>query len=478
MPRKHKGGFAVIGGGIAGVCTAELLSQRGYNVVLFEKSGNIGGCAGSFYRNGFRFNIGATTVAGLLLDYPVRKILSSFNLLNELKFKNPGLIIHTERGKIKRYLNLKETIEEINCIFPHKNNEKFWKTVYDVTNSVLCHEYLCNFSDFKKSFKTFWNIKNLIFKNFTHFLIPAKTGLKLFFDRIDKDYYDFMDSHVKIVSQSSIERINFLTLLISLGYAFTGIGYPKNGMGGLIKSILKITPYYLKSEIEKIKKFSDGYLIKGSFGEEKFENIVIACPILENTEIFEDKALRDFFYRYKNLITDNSAFLVYGVLKQFYPEEIFNLIINSELIPFATSRYVFVSFENPVFLDNIQYVPFTASVHTSLKYWINLSKEDYDKRKALVEKSIINIIKETFKIDDRNFVLSFCATSETFYKYLGRRSVGGIPIERKNPFWRILSNFTPFKGLYVVGDSSFSYQGWIGISMGILNLLKGLNEKI
>lgn len=82
--------MAVIGGGSSGVCTAELLSFRKvFNVNLFEKSSTIGGCAGSFNRNGFRFNIGAITIAGLLPDYPVRKILSALSFYNGIELKNP-----------------------------------------------------------------------------------------------------------------------------------------------------------------------------------------------------------------------------------------------------------------------------------------------------------------------------------------------------------------------------------------------------
>jgi phytoene dehydrogenase-like protein len=90
----------------------------------------------------------------------------------------------------------------------------------------------------------------------------------------------------------------------------------------------------------------------------------------------------------------------------------------------------------------------------------------------------LDIVKDTFNIDKSKIILSFSATPETFYKYINRRSVGGTPVEIQNPFWKIPSNFTPFKGVYLVGDSFFSYQGWIGISLGILNLLIGLNEKI
>jgi phytoene desaturase len=48
----------VIGGGIAGLATAALLARDGYAVVLLEKNPELGGRAGSWERDGFRFDTG------------------------------------------------------------------------------------------------------------------------------------------------------------------------------------------------------------------------------------------------------------------------------------------------------------------------------------------------------------------------------------------------------------------------------------
>ncbi len=50
----------VVGGGIAGLATAALLASRGHSVDLFEKNDDLGGRVGSFERDGFRFDTGAS----------------------------------------------------------------------------------------------------------------------------------------------------------------------------------------------------------------------------------------------------------------------------------------------------------------------------------------------------------------------------------------------------------------------------------
>ncbi|HLP22796.1 MAG TPA: phytoene desaturase family protein [Microbacteriaceae bacterium] len=49
---------AIIGGGIAGLSTAALLAREGYRVTVFEQRDAVGGRAGSWEKDGFRFDTG------------------------------------------------------------------------------------------------------------------------------------------------------------------------------------------------------------------------------------------------------------------------------------------------------------------------------------------------------------------------------------------------------------------------------------
>lgn len=56
----HPRRVAIIGGGIAGLATAALLASRGHSVDLLDKNDDLGGRVGSFERDGFRFDTGAS----------------------------------------------------------------------------------------------------------------------------------------------------------------------------------------------------------------------------------------------------------------------------------------------------------------------------------------------------------------------------------------------------------------------------------
>jgi C-3',4' desaturase CrtD len=63
--RAHSPHVVVIGAGIGGLTVGALLAHRGYSVMVLDQAIVPGGCASTFKRQGFTFDVGATQVAGL-----------------------------------------------------------------------------------------------------------------------------------------------------------------------------------------------------------------------------------------------------------------------------------------------------------------------------------------------------------------------------------------------------------------------------
>ena len=61
----RKSEVIVVGAGIAGLTSAAILSKQGLSVTLIESHTQAGGCAGTFKRKNYIFDVGATQVAGL-----------------------------------------------------------------------------------------------------------------------------------------------------------------------------------------------------------------------------------------------------------------------------------------------------------------------------------------------------------------------------------------------------------------------------
>ena len=118
----------VIGGGIAGLTAAALLAQDGIAVTLLEAHHQAGGCAGTFRRGPWIFDVGATQVAGLEPGGSHARILQHLGLaLPKASLLDPGCVVDLGDGSppISLWHDPKRWAEERVRQFP--GSERFWQ---------------------------------------------------------------------------------------------------------------------------------------------------------------------------------------------------------------------------------------------------------------------------------------------------------------------------------------------------------------
>ena len=125
---KTKSSVAVIGGGIGGLTAGALLAKNGYDVTIYDGAIVPGGCASTFKRRGFIFDVGATQVAGLEPGGIHHRIFEELDIeLPDATFCDPACAVFLpgETTPINVWRDSKKWQEERQKQFP--GSEPFWQ---------------------------------------------------------------------------------------------------------------------------------------------------------------------------------------------------------------------------------------------------------------------------------------------------------------------------------------------------------------
>jgi C-3',4' desaturase CrtD len=91
--------IVVIGAGVGGLTTAALLARAGLNVTLLEAHVYPGGCAGTFYHQGYRFDAGATLAGGFYPNGPMDLVAQAVGIDQwPIHPADPAMAVHLPDG--------------------------------------------------------------------------------------------------------------------------------------------------------------------------------------------------------------------------------------------------------------------------------------------------------------------------------------------------------------------------------------------
>jgi C-3',4' desaturase CrtD len=89
----------VIGAGVGGLTTAAVLAKAGVDVTVLEAHIYPGGCAGSFYHQGYRFDAGATLAGGYYTGGPMDLVAKAAGIHSwGVQPCDPTMVVHLPNG--------------------------------------------------------------------------------------------------------------------------------------------------------------------------------------------------------------------------------------------------------------------------------------------------------------------------------------------------------------------------------------------
>tara|TARA_Y100000994_G_scaffold238669_1_gene231462 strand:- start:290 stop:1795 length:1506 start_codon:yes stop_codon:yes gene_type:complete len=497
----NKTEIVVVGAGIAGLTSAAILSKLGLSVTLIESHNQSGGCAGTFKRKKYIFDVGATQVAGLEEGGIHSKIFKFLDIpLPEASILNPACIVDLNDGSrpIPIWYNKNEWINEREIQFP--GSRKFWQLCN------LIHQSNWTFANNKPvlPIKNLWDCSQLL-----KALVPMNlaTGILIkstIFDLLricglsnDQRLIKFLNLQLKLYSQEDVYKTAAL-----YGSTVLQMCQQPHGLWHLKKSM-----QVLSQALEDSLKKTGVNIVFGqkvntiNFDDAKKSWKVCAKSNQENIDYYADDVIytpppqsllkdlgtpldknHEYKNRIKSLPNPSGALVFYSALKQEHIKSI------------SSNHYQFVSNELGSLFVSISEdgdgraprgeITLIASLFTKTNDWFNLDKSKYVKKKKDYLQKISLALESQFDIASENWLHKELATPVGFERWTNRPNgmVGGLG---QNPeiFGLFgLSSRTPFKGLWLCGDSIYPGEGTAGVSQSALMVSrqilasKGIND--
>ncbi|GAB5409336.1 MAG: C-3',4' desaturase CrtD [Balneolaceae bacterium] len=478
----------IIGSGMGGMSTAAMLAKDGFKVLILEAALHPGGCSSSYPRKGYIFESGATTLIGFDENQPLRKLEEETGIKIPRVELNPSMKVWVNGEPITRYKNKFEWIEEAVRVFENrKGQKKFWNLAFNLSEVVWKVSLKnptfppLNLGDWLKlatsnSPTDVWVLK-YAFKSVKE--VAKKCGVDT------TKFLKFLDEQLMITAQAKSDDTPFLFGAPGLTYTNYSNYYVP---GGLIQMINTIKSYieekngalHTKEAVVKVWKEEDEILIKTKKDNLYKAPIVISnIPIWNMKDITEGEMKTYFEKEAKDFDKAWGAITMGIATTDSYPED---LGIHHQIhlkegvtVPYTGSESIFISMSKKGDEGRAPKGERTLNIscHASPELWFDMNEEEYQTKKKEVQDFILSTLKEELPgFIEAEIKLVDTATPISWENWVYRKKgrVGGIPQSMARSLLNWTPNQTLFKGLYLVGDTTYPGQGIPGVTLSGINV--------
>ncbi len=481
--------MVVIGAGIAGLTAAALLAKAGRRVLLLEAHHQSGGCAGTFRRGPYTFDVGATQVAGLEPGG------SHARLFHHLEVEppaattlDPGCVVHLGDGNrpIHLWHNPECWRAERQAQFP--GSERFWNLCQAV------HQANWRFAarDPVLPPRNLWDLGQLLGA-----LEPATLAsglltfssvadlLKLCGCAGDQRLRRFLDLQLRLYSQEPADRTAALygATVLAMAQAPLGLWHLEGSMQRLCDQLeLALSRWggelRLRSRVKRLQPLPQGgwriqcgsgsTSISGTSGTIEAGAVVCTLPPQLLPELLGEAMPAAYGQRIASFGEPSGALVLYGaVARERLPVDVPAHLQLDWADP--GSLFVSVSREGDGRAPAGQ-ATVIASVFTPAKPWFALEPGAYASAKAEAMAGIQRGLRSLLDLESGDWQHAELSTPRGFQRWTGRPFgyVGGLGQHpsRFGPFG--LASRSPLPGLWLCGDSIHPGEGTAGVSLSAL----------
>lgn len=463
--------IAVIGSGMAGLTVASLLARDGAQVTVYEQNWMTGGCSSTYWRKGFWFETGATTLVGLDEGMPLHRLLQETGItLPAQKLETPMQVMLNGRV-ITRHQNLEAWIVEAEKHFGVAGQKAFWEECYRISLQVW------GISSQQLAFPP-QNLADLLSlaKGFApHQLAALPAAFSTVEDLLRKhgllehrEFVQFVDEQLMITAQNTHPEVNMLFGATALCYTNFGNYYLPGGLRQLVEPFARYIEQQageirLRSAVRAITPHPSGLTIETAQSSETYSAVVSAIPLNNLAELLPTSRQKTTVQS-KLLPSEKlSSALQLGI--GFTPHRRYDCLHYQihlpEGLPGLPSKSIFLSLHPANDTERAPQGQMAASVST---HWHNPANQLHENREAL-EQAVLNALETHNLILKSNIVYLHSSGPASWAKWTGRKwgFVGGYPQYKAIKPWQMMGARLKKGQLYVCGDATYPGQGIPGV---------------
>jgi C-3',4' desaturase CrtD len=490
---------AVIGGGIGGLTAAALLAHQGYTVKVYEQAWIPGGCASTFKRRGFTFDVGATQVAGLEaggIHHRIFELLEVDGPAATPCDPTCAVFLPGETTPIQVWRDPERWRQERQRQFP--GSEPFWQLLKRLFNASWAFQLRDPVIP-PRSLGDLWQTARALRPDtlitLPHLFSTVGDALRGYGLEGDRRLKTFLDLQLKLYSQVDSDRTALLyaATALSVSQAPQGLSHLHGSMqvlsdhlvaalkrdGGSLHLGHRVTQIHSEADRNRADRMTGVSVTDLKTGDIRFDAadcVVANVPVQNLVALLGDRVPVGYKQRAANLPPASGAFVVYlGVKAEAIPPDCpphLQFLFDYDG-PIGENNSLFVSVSQPG--DGrapAGQATIIASSFTDLEQW--QQPETYAQLKESYTEHAIARLGEYFTLNPDTLVHQEAATPKTFEHFTARSlgQVGGIGqrVSTFGPFG--FATRTPLPNLWLVGDSTHPGEGTAGVSYSALTIVQ------